>query len=174
MTLMRPATERPGTVTASVLLMVMGLLSAAVWGLGATQGWWVSDAGLTQAADLEGDFGRALEASRVDMDRGSIEDARRVLNGTTVILALGAATLWAGTAAMVWRGIGPARAVATTSCLVGVLCLLGWAMGSGVANTLALQVQAGVMLLLGLAATALLYVPASSRWFDSASTYRWS
>ncbi|WP_374929248.1 hypothetical protein [Kytococcus sedentarius] len=160
--------KRPTAVPASAALMVLGAGLSLVWALGATQGWWIETAGLVMPTE---DTERLREAA-VRGWTGDAEQMRQVVNGTSLVLGVSSALMWLTGAVVTLRGGVPNRGIVVGFFLTGLIALLSWTLGGGVAHNAAMQVLAAVMLGVGVVATGLLFLPASSRWFDSFTMYQ--
>ncbi|SNC61079.1 hypothetical protein SAMN05445756_0409 [Kytococcus aerolatus] len=165
-----PAHRVPGPVRASQALLLVGLLLSGLWAFGATQGWWV-DLEATSTAVDETEISTAASGRGWDLpDDG--EELRRMLNGTSVVLAVVSGLGWVVALLMVRQRVPMARGFLAGLWVVGVLLLGRWVAGAGLVNSAALQALALAMLGVGLAATALLFLPSARRWTEAATAYR--
>ena len=159
--------NRPAAVPAAAGLMVLGAGLSLVWALGATRGWWVDTGGLVTPEEVND----RLREAAVRGWSGDAEQVRQVVNGTSLVLGAASALLWLAGAVVTLRGEGPSRPIVVGLFLTGLLALGSWTLGGGIALNQAMQVLAGAMLAVGAVATALLFLPASTRWFDSFTMY---
>ncbi|OLT31018.1 hypothetical protein BJF82_02390 [Kytococcus sp. CUA-901] len=82
--------KRPAAVPAAAGLMVLGAGLSLVWALGATRGWWVDTGGLVTPEEVND----RLREAAVRGWSGDAEQARQVVNGTSLVLGAASALLW--------------------------------------------------------------------------------